>query len=142
IATFPLATSPIEPHLLIPGAPWRPPGKLRESYLQLWYASRLRPRIEGKSAAETAAIKDAYLPDHSYYRFLNEFMAVGEHYFQDFEVDTYTTIKTKVDLLAESGSASKQWLAQMVNAIPKPLLEGAVSYLINTTLIFSNPRQG
>lgn len=140
IATFPLATTPIEPHLLIPFAHWLPPGAFRKQYLQLWYILHLRPHLEGKSAAETATIKNEYLQNNTYYRFLNEFMSVGEHYFQDFEIDTYNTLKTKLDLLSQSGSAPRRWLAQTINTIPASFLNGVISHLVNITLIFSNPR--
>lgn len=61
LTNFPLVTYPIEGHLKIPFAHWIPPGKIRIQYLRMFYASRLRSKLKGMNAIETAAHWDEYL---------------------------------------------------------------------------------
>ena len=99
VINFPLATCPIEGHSKILFAHWVPPGKVRVQYLRIFYALRIRPRVNGLSALETATYWGKYLRERTYYRFFNEIVGLAEFYFNSCEIDTGEFVRAKIDLL-------------------------------------------
>ena len=144
LVLLPLASSPLEPHLLVPGAHWLPPGRLRIKYLTL--ASRLgmlRPREPSAhaTASENARAWDAYLRDHTYFRFINEITHVALHYFEQVDVDTRQLVTAKIDLLSASPSRRDALLAGIMRRLD---VDGgfsvAVTVLLNAALRITRPR--
>lgn len=110
LINFPLATCPIEVHLKIPFAHWIPPGILRVQYLRAFYAIRLAGKDKSKTALEAANDADSYLKEKTYYRFINEIMAVGGYWFESVEVETSQMISAKADIMnAYGGKVSRQF---------------------------------
>ncbi|MBZ0299765.1 MAG: class I SAM-dependent methyltransferase [Anaerolineae bacterium] len=143
IMTFPLATAPIEQHVNIPFVQWLPPGNFRVRYLHLWYWLRLRPRLNKMSPYEMAVSRDNFLRNQTYYRFLNEYLSVGAYFFSRFEIDTQTTLRTKLALVADQGVPWKRSLAQwLLNMDDRSFntLASMVSHFVNITLIFCDPQ--
>jgi SAM-dependent methyltransferase len=141
LALFPLATYPIEWHLKIPFAHWIPPGKARIHYLRLFYASGVRPRLGGSSAMSTAVSQDEFLRERTYYRFMNEIMSVGRHYFGTCTVETGQVIRAKLDLLALSPSPTRRTIARLLRRAEGPLLDYLVTHFFNAALCLRDPRK-
>ncbi|MGH2351518.1 MAG: class I SAM-dependent methyltransferase, partial [Chloroflexota bacterium] len=140
LANFPLATYPVEWHLKIPFAHWLPPGELRVRYLQLFYALGLRPTLPGSSALETARSQDAYLRDRTYYRFVNEVLAVAAHHFESCEIETGQFIQAKLDLLATSDRQAARWAGSALRLLHGQVLDNLVTYLFNAAFCLRRPR--
>ena len=142
LSNFPLATCPIEPHLKIPAAHWLPPGKLRVRYLQLFYALGFGKRNKNNTSPLQRAIgKDKYLKDCTYYRFMNEIIAVGETYFESVELETNDFLDSKLDLLKNSPSKINHMLCSVINKTPRSLRGSLLTHLITATFCFRTPKK-
>ncbi|MGA1844473.1 MAG: class I SAM-dependent methyltransferase [bacterium] len=142
LATFPLATSPFEAHIGIPGAHWIPPGRCRARYLSIFYALRLRPRLPDCTAEETAYRQDRYLTECTYYRFMNEFVSLATYYFDSCSNETDHLIRAKADLLYADRNPARRWLGGMVRSLEGRPLTLLVTHLMDAAFCMTHPRKG
>ncbi|MDJ0704395.1 MAG: class I SAM-dependent methyltransferase [Leptolyngbyaceae cyanobacterium MO_188.B28] len=141
LSNFPLATCPIELHVMIPAAHWLPPGKLRVRYLQLFYALGLGKRDKNTSPLQRAIYRDRYLKDCTYYRFMNEIIAVGEAYFESVELEANDFLQSKLDLLKNSPRTIDHMLFSLINKTARSLRESLLIYLIDAPFCFRTPKK-
>lgn len=142
LANFPLATCPIEGHLNIPFAHWIPPGEIRVSYLEGFYALGIRPKIKGCSAKETAIKLDKYLKNQTYYRFLNEVQCVSQIWFETIEIETKMLLDAKLDLLAVNPQNTKRLLGSIVRFFDGNILEDLITNFLNAAFCMKAPNKG
>jgi SAM-dependent methyltransferase len=140
LANFPLATYPIEWHLKVPFAHWVPPGTVRVAYLWPIYALGLRPKLPGASARATALSQDVFLRERTFYRFVNEVLAVAGHYFGACEIETGHFIAAKRDLLAVSRRRTSRWLAALLRRAEGATMDYLVTYGFNAAFCMKHPR--
>ncbi len=138
LATFPLATAPVEWHLKVPFAHWVPPGGLRVRYLQAFYGLGLRPRLAGASALETARAQDAYLTERVFYRFLNEVVMLAGHHFGSCQTETALWLRAKLDLLGARGGAAGAGVT-LLRPLAGATLAAAVTHLFNAAFCLRAP---
>ncbi|MGA1794319.1 MAG: class I SAM-dependent methyltransferase [bacterium] len=141
LATFPLATSPVEAHIGIPWAHWIPPGRCRIRYLSLFYALRLRPRLAHCTAEQTAHRQDRYLSECTYYRFMNEIVSLADYYFDSCRNETDLLIRAKADLLNADRTTARRWLGAMVRSLEGSPLTFLVTHLIDAAFCMTNPHK-
>ena len=145
LIAFPLATSAIEEHLRVPLAHWLPPGKLRIGYLRLLCALRLLPRWPGEerySALQVALVREAFLRDKTFYRFMNEIISVAEYYFESARVETAAFLQAKLDLMDAEPGSRRAWIAAVVRRLERRrVVSPAITYLANAALCMRNPRK-
>ena len=139
LTIFPLATYPVEWHLKVPLAHWIPPGPTRVRYLLPFYAAGLRPRLPGASALGTAVSQDEFLRNRTYYRFINEVVAVGRHHFGSCAIETDQVIRAKVDLLETSAGVRRRIVGSVLRRAEGPLLSALATYLYNAAFCFVGP---
>jgi SAM-dependent methyltransferase len=140
ITLFPLATYPVELHAKIPFAHWIPPGRVRIAYLQFFYALGLRPRWQGTSAHESAVHWDETLRKICYYRFMNEIQDLSEYYFENWQLDTASYIRAKVDLLNANPSAMRRKMGALLGACEGPTLDYLITHLFGAVFVLKSPR--
>lgn len=141
VATFPLATSPLEGHVRVPFAHWLPPGRFRARYLELALRVGFRPRTKrGRtpvrvSPREKSISQDHYLSTETFYRFRNEIEAVALGSFASCSVDTSSTVQAKIDLwLLRKGRKAR--IARAVRWLDRGgLLSCAVTYYVNAAFV-------
>jgi SAM-dependent methyltransferase len=143
-AAFPLATVPMEAHLLVPFAHWLPPGGVRLAYLD--WCSRLgvlRPTGGMPTTARQNALAwDRYLRENTYYRFMNEITRVGESHFDSVGVDTRHLLDAKADLLLEQRRASRRAVGRAIKALDRGgVVSSAVTTLKNAAFWMRGPRK-
>lgn len=141
LANFPLATYPIEGHLKIPFAHWLPPGRVRISYLKGVYALGIRKKTQGCSAMETAVIKDKYLQEKTYYRFMNEVQNVSKYFFGKCELETNMFVRSKLDLMSVDQKLSKRRLGNVIHLFEGSMLDYIVTNFINAAFCMREPRK-
>ena len=143
LANFPLATYPIEGHLRVPFAHWLPPGPLRVRYLQLWRILGVMPGQAGRSSFDNAVDQDRYLREHTFYRFMNEVMAVSDRYFENTEVETTALVQAKIDLMGSTGSGTRAMVAGVMRSLERGgLLSTCVTHMLNAAFCMRVPRKG
>ena len=140
LATFPLATCPVEGHLGIPFAHWVPPGAPRVKYLRLFGALGLLKK-KGRSDLERAVQADRYLRDETYYRFVNEIASVSRYYFESCEVDTGALVRAKIDLLMADKGTGGARLGTLMQLVDGDKLHACVTHLVNAAFRMRNPRK-
>lgn len=138
LATFPVATCPIEGHIKIPFAHWIPPGALRVRYLQLCCALGLFKK-EGYPSLETAIELDRYLREETYYRFMNEIMSVSKHYFGACEIETDALVRAKIDLLLAGEGTGGAKLGALMRLIDSDTAHFCVTHLVNAAFYMKDP---
>ena len=141
LINFPLATCPIEGHLKIPFAHWIPPGNLRIQYLRIWYALRLARKGENNSAREAASEADRYLREQTYYRFINEVIAVGEHWFESVALETNRMIEAKADMMRTNGGPVTRYLGNRIRQ-PGRVVCFSITHFHNAAFCLRRPRKG
>lgn len=141
LATFPLATYPIEGHLKIPFAHWFPPGNLRTRYLYLFQVLGLRPKPAEFTSYQWAIHQNEYLKNETYYRFINEVQSIGEFYFETVEVETELFVKAKLDMMLASSKTYNRLLASLVYKLNPGFVRYVCTNFINAAFHFSNPHK-
>lgn len=140
IALFPLATYPIEGHCLVPFAHWLPPGRSRRRYLTTMLTLRIGRRFEGMTNGQSAAEWDDRLRQYTFYRFMNEIMALLDHYYGSSTVDAAGYIRAKRDLLAASDRWSRRLAGKVAGALEGPTLDAIVTHGFMGVFKASSPR--
>ena len=144
LATFPLATDPVEVHYKIPFAHWIPPGELRIKYLRLYVALGLFKR-KGKrkeySALETAVDLDKCLQEDTYYRFMDEIASLSRYYFESCEIETGAFVRAKIDLLMAGQGTGGAKLGTLMRLLDGSKLHSCVTHLLNAAFCMRNPRK-
>jgi SAM-dependent methyltransferase len=145
LVAFPLATSALEEHLRVPLAHWLPPGMLRIGYLRLLCAVGLLRRWPGEedySTLQVALVREAFLRDKTFYRFINEITSVSGYYFETCRVETDLFLRAKLDLLEASPGGIRKRVAALLRILERRrLVSPAVTYLANVALGMQNPRK-
>ncbi len=143
LANFPLATYPVEGHIRVPIAHWLPPGRFRRRYIELWCRAGLVPRWsgeEGYSPARVAQVRDKFLTEKTFYRFMNEITSVATHYFATCDVETDAFLRAKIDLLRASSSTRATRVAGMLETLDRNgMLSSAVTHLANAAFCMTGP---
>jgi SAM-dependent methyltransferase len=139
ITLFPVATYPLEGHVLIPFAHWVPPGAVRRAYLYPFLALGIGRRL-GLSAREASAVWDWKLRNQTFYRFMNEIEALISTYFESCDVETRGYVRAKIDLLRVASGRSSRLAGWLLNALDSPLLGHLVTYGFNAAFCARGPR--
>ncbi len=106
----------------------------------MYYALRLARKGKAKTALETAKEADRYLTERTYYRFLNEIMAVGGHWFKSVEVETRQLMKAKADLMVGKGGLIKKNLGRVLDK-PGRVGEFLVTHFFNAAFCIHHPQK-
>lgn len=141
IALFPLATYPLEGHCLIPFAHWLPPGLARQRYFTAMLRLRVGRRFPGMTARESAAEWDDRLRQFTFYRFMNEIVALLDHYYERHTVDAAGYVQAKLDLLRASSRRVNRLAATMVTPLQGPTLDALVTHGFMGVFQATNPRE-
>ena len=139
ITLFPLATYPLEGHVLVPGAHWMPAGVLRRAYLRAFLTLRIGRRLPDMSVAESAREWDERLRLYTFYRFMNELEALFTYYFEEWSIDTGTYIDAKIDMLQESPSRLRRAAGRVLDSANGPLLTSLITYGFNAVFVARRP---
>jgi SAM-dependent methyltransferase len=145
LATLPLATTPVELHVKVPFVHWLPPGPLRRKYLTFFGNLGLGRLQEGMTAEQSAAHNDQYLATETYYRFLNEILAVGDYYFKECTMDTSALIAARLEAAARENGGSRHVKTRIKAAIPhliqQTLGEAVATSLLGGAFLMRAPRK-
>ena len=139
ITLFPLATYPLEGHVLVPCAHWIPPGVLRRAYLRAFLTMRIGRRMPNMSVAESAREWDERLRLFTFYRFMNELEALFTYYFEEWAIDTGTYIDAKIDMLQEGPSRLRRAAGRVLDSANGPLLTNLITYGFNAVFVARRP---
>jgi SAM-dependent methyltransferase len=139
ITLFPLATYPLEGHVLVPCAHWIPPGALRRAYLRAFLTMRIGRRLPSMSIGESAREWDERLRLFTFYRFMNELEALFTYYFEEWMIDTGTYIDAKIDMLQESPSRLGRAAGRVLNSANGPWLANLITYGFNAVFVARRP---
>jgi SAM-dependent methyltransferase len=140
LATFPLATSPIETHIGIPFAHWIPHGSLRIHFLRFFYAMGLGSKSKGISSLETAINQDLYLQEKTFYRFLNEILTISDLHFQSFKCETDLLVRAKLDLMENDKNPVKHLSGSFIRLFNGNFVSFLATYFIDAAFCMSYPR--
>lgn len=140
LATFPLATCPLETHIGIPFAHWISPGNVRIQYLRFFYTLRLRPKSRGSSSLETAIHQDLYLKEKTFYRFLNEILSLSAHHFQSCKCETDLLMLAKLDLMKIDKNLITHWLGSLIHLFNGSYLNLIATHFIDAAFCMSYPK--
>jgi SAM-dependent methyltransferase len=140
IALFPLATYPLEGHVLVPFAHWLPPGRVRRSYLRTLMTFGIGRRLPGRSVSQAAREWDERLRLYTFYRFINELEALFNYYFDHWSLDTGNYVRAKADLLQASASAGKRALGRILERLPTETMASLVTYGFNAVFVARGPK--
>jgi SAM-dependent methyltransferase len=140
LATFPLATCPIETHIGIPFAHWIPPGNVRIQYLRFFYTLGLRPKSRGNSSLETAIHQDLYLKEKTFYRFLNEILSLSARHFQLCKCETGLLLRAKLDLMKIDKNFINHWFGFFINLFEGNYLSHIATHLIDAAFCMAYPK--
>jgi len=139
ITLFPLASYPLEGHVLVPCAHWIPPGALRRAYLRAFLTMRIGRRMPNMSIAESAREWDERLRLFTFYRFMNELEGLLTYYFEEWSIDTGTYIDAKVEMLQESHSRIHRAAGRVLGRANGPLLTNLITYGFNAAFVACRP---
>jgi SAM-dependent methyltransferase len=140
ITLFPLATYPLEGHVLLPLVHWLPPGRVRRSYLRACFSLGLGRKLPGYSTADAAREWDERLRLYTFYRFMNEIESLFTYYFEEWYLETDHYVRAKIDLLHASGSAGKRTLGWILSTLQGKLFTSFVTYGFNAVFCARRPR--
>ena len=140
LATFPLATSPVETHIGIPFAHWIPQGNIRIQYLRFFYALGLRAKSRGCSSLETAIHQDMYLKEKTFYRFLNEIISLSALYFESCKCETDLLIRAKLDLMKIDRNIINCGLGSFIRLFEGNYLSFLVTHVIDSAFCMTYPK--
>ena len=140
VTLFPLATYPLEGHVLVPFAHWLPPGRWRRRYLRATLSLGIGRRMPGLSVKEAAREWDERLRLYTFYRFMNEIEALLTYYFEEWTIDTGAYVRAKADLLQGRASAARRALGRQLARAQGPIVDALVTYGFNAVFVARRPR--
>jgi hypothetical protein len=88
-----------------------------------------------------ARVREAFLTNRTFYRFMNEVTSVGTHYFERCDVETDAFLRAKIDLMLASPRPAASRLGSMLRLLERSgRASSVVTHLVNAAFCMSSPR--